>query len=89
MMLISSWAGKSCKSCSSSSQMWLTAAPGGVVGGDAVGVAAIWIRMPSSLRMWTSIAPFCGRFHETATAGAFGVASSVECLSWLADGLFN
>ena len=40
MLLISRWAGKP---CSSSSQMWLTAAPGGVIGCDAVDVALIWI----------------------------------------------
>lgn len=40
MLLISMWAGKP---CSSSSQMWLSAAPGGVIGGDAVCVVVIWI----------------------------------------------
>ena len=49
-MLISRWAGKP---CSSSSQMWLTAAPGGVIGGDAVGVAVIW--------MWCRPPCECGR----------------------------
>ena len=68
-----------------SSQMWLTAAPGGVVGNDAVGVAAIWIWMPSSLRMWAFIVFFCECLHETETADAFGVASGEKWSSWLAD----
>ena len=50
MLLISRWAGKP---CSSSSQMWLTVAPGGVIGGDAADVAVIWI--------WCRLPCECGR----------------------------
>ena len=51
--------------------MWLTAAPGGVIGG----VAVIWILVPSALRMRAFIVPFCECLHETATVDAFVVAS--------------
>jgi hypothetical protein len=72
MLLTSRWAGEP---CSSSSQMWLAAAPGEAIGGDAVGVAVIWNMVPSSLRMRAFIVPFCECLHETATVDAFGVAS--------------
>ena len=49
MLLISRWAGKP---CSSSSQMWLTAAPGGVIGGDAVCVVLIWIWCRPPCECW-------------------------------------
>jgi hypothetical protein len=55
--------------------MWLSAAPGGVIGGDAV-----CVMVPSSLRMLAFIVPFCECFHETVTVDAFGVAKWREMI---------
>ena len=54
MLLISRLAGKP---CSSSSQMWLSAAPGGVIGGDAVCVIVIWIWCRPPCECWRSSFP--------------------------------
>ena len=54
MLLISMWAGKP---CSPSSQMWLSAAPGGVIGGDAVCIVVNWIWCRPPCECWRSSFP--------------------------------